>query len=173
MAAERVTDYITGIEKPNQGAEANRQTMERVLVETKNYERSDIEVDVPISLRMDDGVYCSTVDLVVRVAGYRFMAIKCAPGSLSSREREIVAAARLLDRYQIPLAIATDGDDAEIWDTISGRPFGKGMVSLPSRREAESMFDPDTLVPLDASLRPRTQLVFRSYDSMNVNRSLP
>jgi hypothetical protein len=49
---DKVIDYITGIEKPNRGAEANRQEMERVLVELKGYDRSDIEVDAPIAFEL-------------------------------------------------------------------------------------------------------------------------
>ena len=84
-ADDTVIDYITGVEKPNMGAEANRQKTERILVDKKGYDRSDIEVDAPISLDMEDGVYTSKLDLVVRVHDHRFMVIKCAPGSLSSR----------------------------------------------------------------------------------------
>ena len=165
-----VTDYITGIETPNTGAEANRQAMERVLVEIKGYDRSDIEVDAPIVLEMADGTYESSLDLVVRAAGRRFMVVKCAPGSLASREREVIAAARLIENYQVPLAVASDGDTAQVWDTLSGKRVGQGMDAVPSKAQAEKMFDPDAVVPLDQDLRPRLQLIFRSYDSMNINR---
>jgi hypothetical protein len=167
---ETIVDYITGSEKSFTGAEANRQAMEKVLVETKGYAPSDVEVDTPIVLEMDDGPYASTLDLVVNVAGHRFMVIKCAPGSLSSREREVIAAARLLDRCQIPLAVATDGVTAQVWDTVSGRHIGEGLEAVPSKARAEKMFDPGATVCLDDKRRHRTQLVFRSYDSMNVNR---
>ncbi len=167
---ETVTDYITGVQKPDTGSEANRQEMEKVLVEIKGYDRSEIEVDTPIVLEMEDGPYRSKLDLVVRVAGRRFMVIKCAPGSLASREREVIAAARLMESYQIPMAVASDGRTAQVWDTVSGKRLGEGMDAVPSRRQAEKMFRPDTVVALDESLRPRLQLIFRSYDSMNVNR---
>lgn len=167
---DRVIDYITGIEKPNLGAEANRQEMERVLVELKGYDRVDIEVDAPIAFEVKNETYRSKIDLVVKVNGFRCMLIKCAPGSLSSREREVVSAARLLDRYLIPLAIATDGTTAQVWDTLSGRRLGQGMEAVPSKQEAQIKFHLDALTVLDPEARFRTQLIFRSYDGMNVNR---
>jgi Type I restriction enzyme R protein N terminus (HSDR_N) len=167
---DTIIDLITGHSKPNTGSENNRQNVERLLIATKGYDREDIEVDAPLCLEMDDGPYISRVDLVVRVKGIRYMAIKCAPGALDSREREIVSAARLLDAYQIPLAIASDGADLIVWETVSGRRVGHGLKFLPPRELAEAQFDPGSVQPLPPARRPRVQLVFRSYDCMNVNR---
>lgn len=167
---DTLIDYITGETIPNAGAEANRQEVERLLVEIKGYAKEEIEVDAPITLDMGDERYHSFVDLVVKVKGWRYMALKCAPGSLASREREIVAAARLLAAYQIPLAIASDGRTAIVWDTISGETVGSGLDAIPSKIAAEEALDPRRLLPLGEPRRMRQQLIFRSYDSMNVNR---
>jgi hypothetical protein len=165
-------DFITGRTMPDTGAEANRQRTERLLVEEKGYAKNDIEVDAPIDLVMGTETYRSTVDLVVRVGGRRCMVIKCAPGSLASREREVVAAARLLDAYQVPLAVACDGRNAIVWDTLSGKQIGETLSAIPTRSQAETLFDSLTPQPLDAPRRARQQLIFRSYDSMNVNRKI-
>lgn len=160
---ETLVDYITGRTVPNAGAESNRQATERYLVEDKGYDREDIEVDTAI--RMDVGEECfqATVDLVVRVKGCRFMAIKCAAGSLSSREKEIIAAARLLDAYQIPLSAASDGHTALVWDSVSGNLIGKGLDAIPSKSEAEASFDPKAVIPLDEDRRHRQKLIYRTY----------
>ncbi len=170
ISEEMIVDYISGRQIPNAGAEANRQAVERLLVETKNYAREEIEVDAPITLDMGQEHYRSCVDLVVKVKGHSYMAVKCAPGSLASREREIIAAARLLKAYQIPLAVASDGRTAIVWDVVSGDKMGDGLEAIPSRQEAETAFDPHRLLPLGAPRRMRQQLIFRSYDSMNVHR---
>jgi hypothetical protein len=169
-ADDVIIDFVTGRPKPNVGAEQNRQNVERFLVETKGYAREDIDVDTPVVLEIDGQQYVSKVDLVVRVNGKRFIVIKCAPGALDSRQREIVAAARLLDEFQIPLAAASDGRDIIVWDTVSGRRIGQGTDFLPAKGIAETQFDRDALKPLSPEQRHRVQLVFRSYDSMNVNR---
>jgi len=168
---EWVIDYITGRRVPNAGAEANRQAVERHLVEIKGYAKTEIEVDAPICLDMGSEQYASFLDLVVSVAGRRCMVIKCAPGSLASREREVIAAARLLASYQIPLAVASDGQTAIVWETISGKERGQGLNAIPSREQAEHLFDPDRSAPLNEKRRMQQQLIFRSYDSMNVHGS--
>lgn len=170
IGKETIVDYITGREVPNAGAEANRQAVERFLVETKGYAGEEIEVDAPITLDMGEERYRSCVDLVVTVKGWRYMVVKCAAGSLASREREIIAAARLLDEYQIPLAVASDGRTAIVWDVVSGDKRGEGLDAIPSRDEAERLLDPQRLLPLGELRRKRQQLIFRSYDGMNVHR---
>jgi hypothetical protein len=167
---DHVIDFITKELRPATGSEANRQQMERALVEYKGYSRDDIEVDVDIILDKGADYYRSKLDLVVAVNGRRYMAIKCAPGSLDSREREVISAARLLDNYQIPLAIATDGRTAIVWDSVTAKCLGKGMDAVPSKARAINAFDPASLEPLDPKKRLRQQLIFKSYDVMNIHK---
>jgi hypothetical protein len=165
-----IIDFITGQPKPNAGSERDRQWIERHLVEVKGYPKGDIDVDRPLRIVVDAKVYISKVDLVVRVKGKPYMAIKCAPGSLDSRQREIVSAAQLLEGYQIPLAVAASANDAIVWDTASGRQIGDGWEFVPTRNKAEASFDPNAVRLLPSERRQQVQLIFRSYDSMNVNR---
>jgi hypothetical protein len=166
-------DYITGRAITNAGAENNRQTTERYLVESKGYDREDIEVDTVIRLDVGKENFQATVDLVIRVNGYRFMAIKCAAGSLSSREKEIIAAARLLDDYQIPFSAATDGSSALVWDSVSGDLLGSGLDTIPPKSEAESSFNPGTLIPLDEKRRHKQKLIYRTYATQSCATGVP
>ena len=113
-----ITDFVTGREVPNVGAEENRQAVEKLLVEDKGSLKEEIKVDGDIDITVGGEPYQSQVDLVVGVDGgtMPFMVIKCAAGSLGSREREIVAAARLLDEYQVPCAVVSDGKTAAVLD---------------------------------------------------------
>lgn len=169
MTEELVTDYITGQKVPNIGAEANRQVVERYLVEEKGFKKQDIQVSVPIHMQITDQSYRSHVDLVVAIDGRKFITVKCAPGSLGSREREIVSAARLLDVYPVPLALVSDGKSAILLDAVSGRKIGEGMAAIPSRNEVLNQFKEVRPEPLTGDRREREKLIFRSYDSMNVN----
>jgi len=164
-----ITDFVTGEKIPDVGAEANRQTVERVLIAEKGYTKKDIEVDAPLEVTIGDESYCSSVDLVVSVDSTRYMAIKCAPGSLGSREREIVSAARLLDEYQIPVSVVSDGKTAMVLDTVSGEKIGEGLDAIPSKRALQEKAKSLKLQPLSEKRSEREKLIFRSYDSMNVN----
>jgi hypothetical protein len=166
-----ITDYVTGRSVPNVGAEANRQDVERLLVEEKGYAPEEISVDAPIDMEIDGEIYRSRVDLVICLGPRPLMAVKCAAGNLDSRQREIVAAARLLapDRI-LPLAVASDGRSAIVWDGVSGKQIGTGLAAIPHRSRLAAEFGSGKPpAPLDAERLAREKLVFRSYDSMNVN----
>ena len=167
---QTIKDFITGEEFPYIGAEANRQAVERVLVEEKGFLKEEIEVRVPIELAINGEPYRSRVDLVVRLAGRRLIAVKCAAGSLGSREREILAAARIMDAYQIPYAMVSDGKTAILLDTVSGRKIAEGFQQVPSRQALSACLAHAEFIPLPKERLKREELIFRSYDSMDVNR---
>jgi hypothetical protein len=166
-----ITDYVTGKAVPNIGAEENRQALERFLITEKGYLREDIGVDVDIEMTIAGETYRSQVDLVVSAGEpkIRMIAIKCAAGALGSREREILAAARLLDDYQIPLAVVSDGKTAILIDSVTGKKVGEGLESIPTKKEALARVQSSARVPLSKERREREKLIFRTYDSANVN----
>jgi hypothetical protein len=168
---QSLIDFITGKEIPNTGAEANRQSLERFLIEEKGFLKKDIEVSVPLVLNFEKESYRSRVDLIVSISGKRLVAIKCAAGSLGSREREILAAARLVDAYQIPYAMVSDGKTAILLDTISGKKIGQGLGQIPTRQSLSASMDEIRFLSFPPERTAREQLIFRSYDTMNVNRA--
>ncbi len=177
MIEDTLIDYITGKTVVNTGAEANRQAVERFLLERKGYLKADVAVDLEMRLEIAGSPYRSTVDLVVSVPRpegacppVQVMVFKCAAGSLGSREREILSAARLVNAdYQIPIAVATDGDTAIVLDTVSGKKRGEGLAAIPSRQAAIDSLGKRVLQPLPADRLEKEKLIFRSYDSLNVN----
>jgi hypothetical protein len=170
---DTIIDFITGQAVANVGAEANRQQVERYLVEQKGYRADDIRVDAPICIDIDGDPYRSSVDLVVVIDETPVIAFKCAAGSLGSREREIVAASRLYHTSPLPLAVVSDGTHATVLDGPSGKAVGDGMAAIPSRSEAAILASAAPLPPVAPEHLDRVKLVFRSYDSMNVNVRRP
>lgn len=164
-----IIDFITGTEVPEIGSEANRQKFERFLVEKKGFAKEDIDVDVDIDIEISGALYGSQIDLVVSVAGKRFMAVKCCAASLGSREREIVSAARILETYQIPLSIVSDGDDAIVLETVSGKKIGQGLDAVPAKTDLERKIGETAFEALPEKRREKEKLIFRTYDSANVN----
>jgi hypothetical protein len=169
-STETLTDYLTGKPIPAVGAEENRQALLKYLVEEKGYAKGDLATDVPITVRVAGEVYRSAVDVVVRVAGEAVFVVKCAAGSLGSREREAVSAARLLEAAPLPLAVVSDGRSATVLDTASGKVLGAGLAAIPDPQAAGRYLAGHPMTPLDDKRRGREGLVFRAYDSMNVNR---
>jgi hypothetical protein len=61
------------------------------------------------------------------------MMIKFAPGSLVTRRLATLALSRIIRPYQIPFAIITNGEAAEIIDGYTGRVIAEGLDKLPDR----------------------------------------
>lgn len=167
---DQITDYITQKPINNVGAEASRQIFEKFLVETKGYSRSEIQVDVPLTVQFKKEDYTSSIDLVVLCNDLPFMAVTCVAGSIGSYEREILAGARLVHDFQLPYAISTDGRDAIVMDTLSGKTIGQGLSKVPARSSADKLLAATPNTPLDPERRSKEMIIFRSFNLEKVNR---
>ena len=169
IQTETIIDKVTGLPVPNVGAEENRQQVEAVLLDQKGYMASEIAVDHPVSVDVNGQEYQSSLDLLVSVDGKAFLVIKCAAGSLGSREREVLASARVCLDSVPPLAAASDGTDWLVWDVNTGKQLGQGLSAVPERTRAGNILDGFEPRILEGKALARERLIFRSYDMDNVN----
>lgn len=136
-----LTDYVTGKSVVDTDDERYRQKIARFLVEEKGYSRDDLEVRQVIETRFSNQLVRSKIDIVVSLRGRRVMLIRYGPGSLVTRERPALAAARVLDdSYQIPLTVVTTGEECELLDTFSGKVFATGFAGIPDKQYMEENF---------------------------------
>lgn len=168
---EYIEDYATGVKMPELGAEANRQEIEKILIESKGYKKEDIGVDTSFELEIEDKPYRTKLDLTININGKTLVAIKAVAGSISSWEREIVAGARILiEDYQIPFSVVSDAKDLNLYDTITGKKIGSGFDSFPLRSDLEKYLVENELKKYPKERLERQKMVFRTYDTLNVNR---
>ena len=165
---EFIKDYITGKKVPVVGSEFNRQEVEQYLVEVLGWEKSDVEVDRKVEFTAAGEPWSSKVDLVVSLKGSPVMLIKCAAGSLGSREKEAVSAARIACELPIPLSVVSDGNTAIVMNTLTGKKIAEGISAIPTPQKAAELAVPTE--PLTEKNLERARIVFRSYDSMNINK---
>ncbi len=129
-------DYITGRTIIDTHDERARQKIARFLVEEKGYSKDDIEVRREIPLNVDGNRATAKVDFVIRLDGRVFAIVIFGPGSLVTRERSTLAAARLIESYAVPFAVVTNGEGAQVLETKSGRLIAEGLEAIPSKGEA-------------------------------------
>lgn len=159
-------DYITGSQIVDTDDERYRQKIARFLVEEKGYEKKDLEARHKIETLFCNNFVVSTIDLVIILEGQRKFVLRYGPGSLVTRERSAIAAARVLELdYQIPFAIVTNGEDAELLDTATGSVLATGLNSIPNKKEAITLVKNRGVdQPLTGSKRERELRVLNSYD---------
>jgi hypothetical protein len=159
-------DFITGETIVDTDDERCRQELARFLVEEKGYAKSDLEPRLRIETLYNEQFVASTIDITVREAGKRFMLLRFAPGSIVTRERPAIAAARVLDpAYQIPLAVVTNCREAEILDTFTGKVVRQGLDSIPDKKEAEKLVNLLSFEPFaDETKKDRERRILNAYD---------
>jgi len=159
-------DYLTGVELPDTDDERVRQDLEKMMVEEKGFARQDLEPRLTIETTFNTIFVRSIIDLTVSVSGKRLFVLRYGPGSLVTREKPALAAARVLDReYCIPLAVVTNGRDAELLETATGKVLATGMEAIPNRERAEKLINEFSCrPPVDEAQRERTLRVLNAFD---------
>lgn len=112
-----------------------RAIVEYLLLEKKGYDRKEIKKKIFFDVVLGQEKLQSSVDFVVTVEGLNAMIIKCFAGSLVSRERQAVAAARVFATPCVPLAVVADPETAEVLDAATGEVIGEGFGAIPLRSQ--------------------------------------
>ncbi len=161
-----LSDYLTGEELTDTDDERLRQALSRMMVEEKLYQKAELQPRLFIETFFSRCFVRSVIELTVSLADRQFMILRYGPGSLVSRERAAVAAARVLHpAYRLPLAVVTNGEDAELLDTSTGKILGYGLESIPDRMVAESILpDLKFLPPLEGAKRERELRILNAFD---------
>ena len=140
-------DFLTGQTLPDTDDERVRQQLARLLVEQLGYAKQELEPRLTIVSNFGNRVV-TTIELCARIEGRRLFILRYGPGSLVTREKAAIAAARILDPdYRIPLAIVTNGRDAELLETAHGKVLATGMDCIPDRQRAEALLHSSTFEP--------------------------
>lgn len=159
-------DYLNKEELIDTDDERIRQDISRWMVEDKGYHPTELEPRLYIETLFSKNFVRSTIELTVSIFEKQFMIIRYGPGSLVSRERSAIAAARVINpKYQIPLAVVTNGQDAELLDTTNGKIMGYGLQSVPDRTNAEEVFSQlSFLSPQDKKSKERELRILNAFD---------
>jgi hypothetical protein len=131
-----LTDFVTGESLVDTDDERYRQKLARLLVEEKGFDKSELEPRRTIETLFAGQFVVSKIELVVRLAKRPLMLLRYGPGSLVTRERPTLAAARVLEEDTvIPVAVISNGEDAEVLDVASGKVTGIGLDAIPTREQ--------------------------------------
>jgi len=161
-----LSDYLTGEELVDTDDERIRQDLSKLMVEQRGYRKEELQPRLCIETLFTRHFVRSVIDLTVRLADRQFLIIRYGPGSLVSRERSAIAAARVLNpAYQIPLAVVTNGRDALLLETATGKTLGEGMAAILQRSAALDMLPSLLFLPLtDEEKRQREKRILNAFD---------
>ena len=167
LLPDTLTDCLTGREIPFSNRDNIRQKILRFLLEEKGYRKEDFSLDREISFDLDGQKVVSLVDISVVLGGKTVVVWKCASGSLVSRERQIIASARLLEDYVVPFAAVINGTDLELLDSLSEKVIGCGFGSVPSREELARDIEKAAFRPVKGKKIVNEQRILYTYDGIS------
>jgi hypothetical protein len=160
----KTTDFITGREITDTDDERLRQKIARFLVEERGFPREDVAVKRRLDLDIEGKKVPSMVDFVVKVRDRSVMIVRYGPGSLVTRERPALASARLLEPYQVPVTVVTNGEDAEVIDTATGELISTGIASIPSRDALIERLGNEEFSSVSPAQREAEKRILSAYD---------
>lgn len=129
------TDLITGETLEDTLDERYRQKLGLLLITNKGYPKEEILPRRELTAKAGERRGILRVDFLIRISGRIGMIIQYGPGSLVTRHRPALAISRLATPYQIPVAVAANGEDADILNGSTGKIVGHGLEEIPSRSE--------------------------------------
>lgn len=132
-------DFLTGQLLADTHDERYRQKLARLLVLQKGYPKEVVQSRCKLLAQAGEKRALVPIDFVITLGEKKAMVVKYAPGSLTTRHRSTIAATRLIASYQIPIAVVTNGRDADILDAATGATAGRGLSDIPHRTELEKI----------------------------------
>lgn len=147
-------------------ANAARRTIEYLLLEKKGYTRDEIRKNVLFEVKLGDEITNSSVDFLVTISDKKAMIIKCCAGALSSRERQAVAAARLLNDPPVPIAVVADPQTATVLDAATGKVIGEGFGFIPVRNAIEGILSEKESKQLTPGRIEKEKRILLAFDAI-------
>ena len=140
--------------------------MANFLEKEKGYKAADIERRLSIVTRFNNEEVISKITLLVRSGGKATMILRYAPGSVVTRERSAIAAARVLNPdYQIPLVVVTNGEEAVLLDTYKGKRLAEDLAELPTAAALQEMTTDLRYEPLsNPKIEDRERRILNAFD---------
>jgi hypothetical protein len=163
-------DFITGEPLKDTHDERYRQQLARLLVNRQGYLKDEIKPRKRLIVEAGNQRARINVDFLIYLNGKACMVIKYGPGSIVTRRRPLVAISRVLEPYQIPIAVVTNGVDAEIVEGASGKVLSEGLETIPSKPRLAELAAGHDFTPIGAD---RTAMESRIVYCFEVDGSCP
>ena len=147
-------------------AAAARRMIEYLLLEKKGYGPGDVRKGLAFEVQLGAESAWSSADFLVSVDGRNAMLIKCAAGSLDSRERQAVAAARVIASPPLPVAVVADPVNAVVLDVAGGKATGEGFGAIPVKDQLRQLLAAASVQPLDPKRLEKEKRILLAFDAI-------
>ena len=129
------------------------------------YKLGDIEINKGYEVKVSEKEkFVATVDILLCLEGKVLYAIKCTPASIESWERFMFAFCRVVEPYQIPFAMVTDGLEGRIINILTGEV--KDSMDIPKREELLQKIRSLNFIPYNEEKLPKEKRILYAFDAI-------
>jgi hypothetical protein len=137
-----------------------------LLREKKGYSPEEVRKGLAFEVQLGEEIFWSSADFLVSVDGRMGMIIKCAAGSLDSRERQAVAAARVIVSPPVPVAVVADPVTAVVLEVAGGKVIGEGFGAIPTKEQLREILSGKMPQTLDAKRLEKEKRILLAFDAI-------
>ncbi len=144
-----------------------REEIVRFLVEKKGYRPEEIRLLVPLVVEIPGKRLYTKADIVAELDGRPAICLRLNEGSVVSRERGTIAAARLLNpEAPPPICVQGNGEEYSVLDTQTKKPVGHSLEDIPSREEMLKILETRKPRPLSPKQIEAEKKILFFYDGV-------
>ncbi len=160
----KLTDFISGETLDDTLDERHRQKIARLLVDQKGYRKTHITPRHELKIDVDGRCARLRISFTVTSGRSIAMVIHYGPGSLVTRHRPTLAMSRLVQARQVPLAVVTNGEQADILDGESGKVVAAGLERIPTREQLAAIAGRRQWPAIDPRRREMEARILMAYE---------
>ena len=142
------------------------------LLESKGYLPEEIQTNPFVEFESEKGIERAKTDFIVSVSGEPFVSIRCLM-ALESRERHVLAFARVAKSPPVPFCAITDGLSIHFIDTSSGETLSTTLDDFPNRDKASQLMKSGKPLELGTEKLKRERMVLMAFESTLCPTTLP
>lgn len=143
-----------------------KQKVWELLIKEKQFKPEEIETNSEFKINLGNNEITVHIDFVVNLPITSFMVIQCSSSSLEAWERYVLSFARVIKDYQIPYAVVTDGEDAQVIDVLAGKLIGKSMDDLFNRQEALNRMKDFKKIPCPSNRLEKEKRIVYAFEGI-------
>jgi len=143
-----------------------KQKVFEFLIKEKQFKPEEIETDPEFRITLSDSEITVHTDFVVNLSSASFILILCRATAIESWERYIISFAKVIKDYQIPYAVVTDGENAQIIDIPAGRLIGKSLSELFNRQEVLNKMKDFKKIPCPANRLEKEKRILYAFEGI-------
>ncbi len=142
--------------------------IQRFMIENltnKGYTLEDIEINKSYEVEVSENEkFVTSVDLLIKLNDKYVYAIKCTPASIDSWQRFMLAFCRVVESYQIPFAMITDGIEGRLINITSGEVLE--TMEIPNKEELQNLTSNIDFVPYSKDKLPKEKRILYAFDAI-------